>query len=52
MIKELEDVNSKLNVKIKKRIAEIIFDFNHIMMEIVNNISKQVAVKVKNHLNE
>jgi len=40
MIKELEDVNSKLNVKIKKRNDEVIFDFNHTMMEIVNNILK------------
>jgi len=52
MIKELENVNSKLNVKIKKRNDEVIFDFNRTMMEIVNNFSKQVAVKVKNHLDE
>jgi len=52
MIKELEEVNSKLNVKIKKRNDEVIFDFSHTMMEIMNNILKQVAVKVKNHLDE
>jgi hypothetical protein len=52
MIKELEVVNSKLNVKIKKRNDEVIFDFSHTMMEIMNNILKQVAVKVKNHLDE
>jgi hypothetical protein len=46
----LEDVNFKLGIKIRSRNYEIISDFNHVMMETVNKISKQVVVEIKNHL--
>jgi hypothetical protein len=46
----LEDVNFKLGIKIRSGNYEIISDFNHVMMETVNKISKQVVVEIKNHL--
>jgi uncharacterized protein YfeS len=52
MIKALEDVNLKLDAKIRKENDEVIFEFNHTMMETMNKISKQVVVEVNNHLDE
>jgi len=52
MIGALKDVNSKSNAKIKKGNDDVIYDFNHTMIEILNKISKQVVVEVKNHLDE
>jgi hypothetical protein len=48
--KTFEDVNFKLGTKIKSGNNEIISDFNHVMIKTINNISKQVVVEVKNHL--
>lgn len=52
MIRALKDVNSKSNAKIRKGNDDVIYDFNHTMIEILNKISKQVVVEVKNHLDE
>jgi hypothetical protein len=49
-VKTFEDVNFKLGTKIKRGNNEIISDFNHVMIKTINNISKQVVVEVKNHL--
>lgn len=52
MIGALKDVNSKSNAKIRKENDDVIYDFNHTMIETLNKISKQVVVEVKNHLDE
>jgi len=49
-VKTFEDFNFKLGTKIKRGNNEIISDFNHVMIKTINNISKQVVVEVKNHL--
>lgn len=40
MIKAIKDINTKLHVKIRKGIDEVIFYFNCTMLEIMNKISK------------
>jgi NACalpha-BTF3-like transcription factor len=52
VIKTLEDVNIKLDANIRSVNDEIIFDFNHLMMETINKISKQVVIEAKNHIDE
>jgi hypothetical protein len=41
-----------LDAKIKKGNDEVIYDFNHTMIKTMKRISKQVAIEVKNHLDE
>lgn len=41
-----------MDAKIKKGNDEVIYDFNHTMIKTMKMISKQVAIKVKNHLDE
>jgi hypothetical protein len=40
MIKAIEDVNAKLDVKIREENDEVIFDFNYTMLETMNKIFK------------
>lgn len=40
MIKDIEDVNAKLNTKIRKENDEVIFYFNYTILETMNKISK------------
>jgi hypothetical protein len=38
--KAIEDANSKLDARIKKGNDEVIYEFNHTIIEIINRISK------------
>ena len=40
MIKDIEDVNAKLNTKIRKENDEVIFYFNYTILETMNKFSK------------
>ena len=51
IVKTLEDVKL-LDTNIRSENDEVIFDCNHVMIKKVNKIGKQVAVEVKNHINE